>query len=167
MKKVRSASLSESQGQAATVPKQAKAQSPGILPANQGPQIWVTNPKQEVALPQAAFPHSTFTLGLFGSFFPKKSSGREMYLHPTQNGEAGPCSPMVCLLSGGMESSKTLNDRCYLICCRSCWKIVWKALAAEGKLEIQLTPTADRSFQASSISIISPSRNFVQNLVCK
>lgn len=78
----------------------------------------------------------------------------------TQNGEAVPHPPMVCFLSGGVGPPETLNDRCYLICCCSCWKIVWKALTTDGELEFQLTPAADRSFQAGNILIISPLRKF-------
>jgi len=72
---------------------------------------------------------------------------------------------MVCFLSSGVDPSKIqLNDRGYLICCHSCWKIVWKALTADGELEFQLTPVVDRSFQASNILIISPSREFCAKL---
>lgn len=90
--------------------------------------------------------------------FPE-SSGRGEDLCTT-----APHPPMVCFLSGGVEPSETLNDRCYLICYRSSWKIVWKALAANGELEFQLTPVADRSFQAGNIWIISLSRKFCAKL---
>lgn len=99
----------------------------------------------------------------FGMLFPE-SSGRVKDLCTTQNEEASPHPPLVCFLSGGMEPSKTLNDRCYLICCCSCWKIVWKALSAAEELEFQPTPVADRSFQAGNILIISPSRKFSAKL---
>lgn len=99
-----------------------------------------------------------------GAFWPvlsKKISCRALGLRPTQKGERVPCSLKLCLLSGGMKSSKTPNDWCYLI---SCWKIVSKALAAHREQEIQLTPAADRSFQAGNILVISPSRNFCAEL---
>lgn len=95
----------------------------------------------------------------FSSSFPE-SSGRAKNLCAMQNTEAAPHPPMVCFLSGGVEPSETLNDRCYLICCRGWWKTVWKALTADRELEFQLTPVADRSFQAGNILIISPSREF-------
>lgn len=106
---------------------------------------------------------STFVLRRFGSSFPE-SSGRAKDLCTTQSEAAAPHPPMVCFLSGGVEPSETLNDRCYLICCRSCWKIVWKALSTDRELEFQPTPAADRSFQAGSISIISPLREFCAQL---
>lgn len=136
---------------------------PRCEPCGEGQGLGTALP-QAVPGPKELAPQccSAFALGFFGPSFPESSGGAKDLCTP-QNEEAAPHPPMVCFLSGGVEPSETRNDRCCSICCRSCWKIVWKALTADGELEFQLTPVADRSFQAGNISIISPSRK----VLCK
>lgn len=126
-------------------------------------KVW-GQPCLELSLAPGSQPRSAapcLRWGFFSHHFQKAQAERRICV-PRK--EAAPHPPMVCFLSGGVEPSETLNDRCYLIYYHSCWKIVWKALTADGELEFQLTPVADRSFQAGNISIISPSRKFCAKL---